>query len=132
MSEQGEIRARILASPVVTAMVADRVFAGPVLPLDNTMPTTASLPAVNFWQVSRTTNPTHDGGDLSRCRWQFNCWANTYNGSVALARAVEVALRGFHGAIPIGGADLEDPDITPTRYYRVLEMSIWATDPVPA
>lgn len=130
MSIHGDIRARLIGNAAVTAIVGPRVYY-------RELPSTAVVPAVTFHQVSRMVRGEHSGESMGPRRWQFNCWAAVENGSdylpgtdTALAEAVEAALKGWRSAMPLGQVDLRDQ--ATMRPYVALDMSIWATDPVPA
>lgn len=125
VSIHGEIRARLVGDSVVSALVDGRVYM-------TLLPAGAVMPAVTFMQVSRRAMGAHDATGASAKRYQFSCWSNDANQTVALAEAVERALRGWRGAMPVSEMDLLDPDTRPGRYYRVLDMNIWAADPLPA
>lgn len=69
------------------------------------LPDTAVFPAVVYQEISAPIISTHDetaSGALTSPRYQIDCFAVTYAGSVALGAAVFAALHGFKGVITSG------------------------------
>lgn len=116
------IRAALLASPAVVALVADRIGPEP-------LPQNPTLPAVTYQLVSRVrwTGRAKPLG-LARPRIQVDSWAADYNQVKALAAAVQGALcpeDGLSGTFagveidvitPAGERDSYEPD---TQLRRV-------------
>lgn len=125
MIEQ-DMRTYLLAQPSVTALIATRLY--PIR-----LPQGVTLPAVTYQRITRTATVTHDGAaDLGRAGIQIDCWADTYAGMVALAKAIRAALSGYRGSMGTNGAtaarvvneiDFSEPE--PAMWRRVIEIVLW-------
>lgn len=93
-------------------------------------PQAGSLPAIVLTRVSDTPKYVMDGTvTLSETRVQADCWALTYAGADAVAKAITAALSGFagtvgatrfHGVFSEGARDLREAGTDDAaRYFRV-------------
>lgn len=90
--EQG-IDSYLSGLAAVTNLIGDRLY--PV-----NLPQNPTYPALTYTQISEISIVAHDGaGDLMMCRFQFDCFALSYAGVKALARALRRALDGFKGTM---------------------------------
>lgn len=79
----------------VSALIGTRVFS---MSIPQEVSTTR-LPCVVYTRISRPQVTSLDGpSNLAFPRLQLNCWASTYPGAKALAKAVREALDGFSGS----------------------------------
>lgn len=110
----------------LSALVGTRVF-----PIQ--LPQGATLPAVTFQRISTrplthrsSTTPTY-----SRPRFQFGCWASSFDGAVALRAALRAAMGTVAQASSprIDVALLQDDrdvvEATPGRWVASLDYFIW-------
>lgn len=90
------VRARLLASPGVTALVGTKVSSQPLA--QGTVP-----PAITFLVVSLVEpyRSVDDGASLVRERIQIDCWGRTYAEAVSVEAAVASALNGYRGIIGV-------------------------------
>lgn len=89
---------RLTTTAAVTALIGTRMH-----PLR--LPDTPAFPAITYQAISAPINATMDessGNALTHARYQVDCWAINYAGSVALAKAVFDALHGFSGVVTKG------------------------------
>jgi hypothetical protein len=69
------------------------------------LPDTAALPAITYTQISApvtSANGEASSNALTSARYQFDGWAATYSGAVALGKAIFDALHGYQGTITSG------------------------------
>jgi hypothetical protein len=91
MSAESSLRAVLLASPAVAALVGTRVY-----PM--TLPQAPTLPAVTFQRISTVPDHLLDAESWRvPCRVSLSLWASSFDGMRALADAVTTALRGYSG-----------------------------------
>lgn len=86
----------------VLGIVAARIY-----PLD--MPPSVTLPCITYQIIDAPLVTTHDetaGSGLAQARHQVDAWASTYAGAVALAKAIHLALHGYHGIVTSGADSL--------------------------
>ena len=86
----------------VSALVSTRIY-----PLD--MPPSAVMPLITYQLIDAPLVTTHDesaGYGLAQARHQIDAWASTYAGAVALAKAIHLALHGYHGIVTSGADSL--------------------------
>jgi hypothetical protein len=90
------------------------------------LPQDVTLPAL-VYQLIRSEGPTyaHEGDvGLDRIRVQFDCWADTYDGAMALFSELRSLISGFRGAwgdVEVGHCLLEgwqDDEDTKTSTHR--------------
>lgn len=120
------LRSFVLADAAIAALVADRVY-----PL--TLPQGVTLPAMTYQVVFGEHPVIHDGPQgLARARVQFDCWAERYSETVAIAGALRTVLNGYRGAmgaIPdvvakvAGELDGWEPDVRAFR--KTVDFQIW-------
>ena len=85
----------LIADGTVNGLVSGRIF-------PHTIPQaqgSSRLPAITYTRIGRP--PVRNLGGpsgLSSPRIQYTCWATTYTGAKALAKAVREALDGFSGS----------------------------------
>lgn len=116
MSVEYALRAALLGTPAVVALVSDRIGPEP-------LPQKPAMPAITYQLVSgvRWTGRAKPLG-LARPRIQIDCWAVDYSQVKALAAAVQSALCPEHGLsgvfagveidviTPAGERDIYEPD----------------------
>ena len=86
-----DLRALLLASSAVTALVGNRVTW-------LARPQGSALPAIVLMRVGGAEGMTQDGPDgLEVSRVQIDVYADSYSGSKITARAVVLALNGYGG-----------------------------------
>ena len=96
--------AKLLASAGVTALVSTRINW-------KERPQGSALPAIVLHKPSRLPDYHHAGpSGLVSTRVQVNCLATSYGASVAIARAVEVAVCGYSFTQGATRFDLIKPD----------------------
>lgn len=87
------LRARLLATAGVTALVSQRVHCG-------SRPQASVLPAITINRVSGAPIYTDDGEcGLADARVQIDCWGETYSSAKQTARAVIESLSAFFGTV---------------------------------
>ncbi len=110
----------------LAALVGTRVF--PVQ-----LPQGATLPAVTYQRIS-TRPMTHRGSTTptySRPRFQLNCWASSYDGTVALRAAVRAAMGTLAQAsgpridVALMQDDRDVVEATAGRWVASLDYFIW-------
>ena len=127
MDMQGALRARLLATPQVTALVAQRV--------DWVIrPQTAALPAVTLQTISGDRPQTHAGFEEMRtARVQCDVWATTYASARAITEAIVRALAPkaesngvrFGRMFFEGDRDLLDTTATTPIHRTSLDLIVW-------
>lgn len=75
----------LLGSTDVTDIVGDRIY-------PSALPSNPTLPAVTYTLISSPRDVTQTGSGLTRPRYRWDCWAETYDTAVALAIVVIQAL----------------------------------------
>ena len=115
MNAEGAIRAAILASAPVAAMVGTRVY--PMM-----LPQAPTFPAIVYQRISTVPDMLVDGPGFAPIRMQLSMWATTFDGARTLADAVVTALHGYHGgelrlSRLINLLDDYEPD---TKLFRVI------------
>ena len=115
MNAEGAIRAAILASAPVAAMVGTRVY--PMM-----LPQGPTLPAIVYQRISTVPDMLVEGPGFAPIRMQLSMWATTFDGARTLADAVVTALHGYHGgelrlSRLINLLDDYEPD---TKLFRVI------------
>lgn len=126
MTVDGTLVAHLVADSALTALVGSRVW--PIA-----LAQTPTLPAVTYRRISVTSE--HDRSsrraDLARVRYQFDCWASTFDG----ARAVAVALKDALGTLTnasdpmISHAltinELDDVEPTTNRWRVIIDAHVY-------
>lgn len=94
MSMQSEIITRLKAVSAVTAIVGNSPAR--IYPIERDQ--NSALPAATYRVISelRESVMGRDTGDV-RARMQFDCYAETYDGAIALLGALRVALQRWSG-----------------------------------
>ena len=115
MNAEGAIRAAILGSAPVTALVGTRVY--PMM-----LPQGPTFPAIVYQRISTVPDMLVDGPGFAPIRMQLSMWATTCDGARTLADAVVTALHGYHGgelrlSRLINLLDDYEPD---TKLFRVI------------
>jgi len=115
MNAEGAIRAAILASAPVAAMVGTRVY--PMM-----LPQAPTFPAIVYQRISTVPDMLVEGPGFAPIRMQLSMWATTFDGARTLADAVVTALHGYHGgelrlSRLINLLDDYEPD---TKLFRVI------------
>ena len=115
MNAEGAIRAAILASAPVTALVGTRVY--PMM-----LPQAPTFPAIVYQRISTVPDMLVEGPGFAPIRIQLSMWATTFGGARTLADAVVTALHGYHGgelrlSRLINLLDDYEPD---TKLFRVI------------
>jgi hypothetical protein len=115
MNAEGAIRAAILASAPVTALVGTRVY--PMM-----LPQAPTFPAIVYQRISTVPDMLVEGPGFAPIRIQLSMWASTFDGARTLADAVVTALHGYHGgelrlSRLINLLDDYEPD---TKLFRVI------------
>lgn len=86
MTEQ-ELFLRLQNSAALTAIVANRVYNGP-------LPETATLPAITFEYVTGSPQNTFNGDTgASRNTYTISAWASTYAQAQQLRQAIQAEMR---------------------------------------
>lgn len=110
----------------LAALVGTRVY--PVQ-----LPQGATLPAVTYQRIS-TQVVQHRGSvapSFSRPRFQLNCWASSYDGTVALRAAVRAAMGTLAQAsspridVALLADDRDVVEATPGRWVASLDYFVW-------
>jgi hypothetical protein len=87
------IRARLLATASVTALVSQRVYCG-------ARPQAGALPDIIINRISGAPVYTDQGeSGLATARIQIDCWGLTYSSAKTVARAVIASLSAFFGTV---------------------------------
>jgi hypothetical protein len=98
------LRAQLLATPAVTALVGQRIYAL-ILP-QKPQGGAGWVPAVTYQRIAAIRENALDGATgLVGVRFQVDSWALTYAEVKDLAAAVRGALNGFAGAV--GGENVQ-------------------------
>jgi Protein of unknown function (DUF3168) len=134
MSLHGNIRARLLEWPGLTALVSTRIYT-------LRLPQAAVMPAVTFQRVSgRQLGSMRRGTDLTAPRWQFTAWGTDYNSATDVREETRLALDGWSDLTPgidhvravVLAGEGEQFDTESERYMATLDAILWATQSVPA
>lgn len=97
----------------------------------------ADLPALVLSTISGEGTPSLDGADpLHTARIQISCYAGTYAGAKALARAVRNLLEGFAGSLPEGtnvgnvilNAEMDAFEDGPFSFHCPLDFEFWYSE----
>lgn len=98
------------------------------------LPQRPTLPAVTYRRVTTMRVTTRDNSGkakLARPRFQFDCWATTYNGARAVAAQLHDALTTFPQAsnprvdVALASNDFDDYEPDPGRYRVIFDAFIW-------
>ena len=125
MIEQ-DLRTYLLAQPAIAALIGTRCYPA-------RLPQGAARPALTYQRIARTTSITHDGAaDLGRARIQIDCWTDSYEAMVGLAKAIRAALSGYRGPMGSNGAtaarivnELDLPEPEPALWRRMIDVAVW-------
>jgi len=128
MTIETGLRTHLIADSPVTALVVARIY-----PLK--LPNKPTYPALTYEVISDIPYRRLEGDDArEKIRVRVDCWAETYVGSVDLARKVRTAVADFSGlmgATPVSSAKFESwTDIfedVPEVYRRVVDFMITHT-----
>jgi hypothetical protein len=96
------------------------------------LPPGATLPCLVISEVAYAEGPfSRDGlSGWDRPRWQFDCWAETYQAARTLATEVQAALRSSDlGARIVGRVDLPEPEMNLFRV--VVDATLWTPMEIP-
>lgn len=127
---EGGVYQFLVNSGLVTAVVGSRIF-----PLR--IPAKTTLPALIYQKISGPSEHSKDGDmQLGNPRFQFTCWASTYDDAKTVIKAVRAALVGFTNGAAMGGVtvaqiivdsdnDLHDPETL--EFGASLDAIIWYT-----
>jgi hypothetical protein len=98
MTAENVLRAKLLATPAVVALVAERIYPAEGVPQGSPMPVIAHD------RISAADGVLDLDGDTApdEVRVQLNCWATSYDAAMAVAAAVRTALQGWAGQNPQG------------------------------
>lgn len=118
-------------APLVTAIVAQRIFGSDVLPQNTT------FPALNFFEVSGQGVGSMEGSSgLASARYQFSCWSPVKAEALKLRDAVRRSLHGFR--TPFEGGELLIPNeagrAVPGRnegslnFLATIDLMVWYTE----
>lgn len=119
---ESQMRFILLGQPALAALLGERMY--PV-----TLPQGATLPAVTYSLISGTTEgDSQDGPGVSRRRYQFDCWAETYSAATVVATALATAVSGTSR---IGQASFIDNEVDSyepetQRWRRIVDVMVWA------
>ncbi len=110
----------------LTAIVGNRIY--PVL-----LPQDVTFPAVTYQRISTVREYAQEGpSGLAHPRFQFSCWAETYEEAKAVAEQIRFALSGYKGTINnvrIDAVYIEDDndiyDPETNIYHVALDATIW-------
>ena len=93
------------------------------------LPQGATLPAVVYQRVDTTvTQPHGEPATLPRPRYQFTCWASTFEGARQTADEVLAALDGFWGTMGNGKeyeVEVESALLKDVRDYYDPDTELW-------
>jgi len=93
MSIESELLTRLKADGALAALVVARIYPG-------LLPQKPTFPAVSYRRVSGVRVHNLDGASgRATPRFQFDSWAETKSGVLALATAVREALNGYIGVL---------------------------------
>jgi hypothetical protein len=123
MMFEHDLKSHLQAGAGVSALVADRIF--PLRLKDG-----GALPAVTYQVIYGATANSLDGftSGMVNYQVQLDCWSETYEGALSLAKAVRdrmnTAATAFSAVIrDFPGNDDYEPD---TKHYRrILNVSCW-------
>ena len=106
------IRARLLATAGLTALVSQRVYCG-------SRPQGGPLPDIIINRISGAPVYTDDGeSGLASARLEIDCWGETYASAKTAARAVIASLSAFFGTV---NGDGSPPDFAVTFQNILLD-----------
>lgn len=121
----------LLADNAITALVGQQVRW-------QVRPQASSLPALVLHHISAVRRYTNGGpSDLVTSRVQTDCWALTYEGALALSRAVRARLSGVReqlNGIDVQGIFLDsesheyDPDAQEKVHRVRFDFEIWHSE----
>ena len=113
----------------LTALVSTRMY--PVR-----LPQKPTLPALVITKIAKPREYSHSGdSNLANPTYQFDCWAKTHEGAVALQAKLDLALTGFKGTMDttdVGATfiknviDDEEPDTA--LYRQIVDVEFWHKD----
>ena len=93
MSLESELYGFLVSNPVISAVVADRVY--PLL-----MPQNTQLPAITYQRISGASEQSMTGASgLAHPRIQLDCWGSTYKDVTVLREVLRQVLQGFRGQL---------------------------------
>lgn len=122
MSLESKLFALLPAHAGLGALIAGRFY--PIA-----LPQSPTLPAVVYSRISTQRTYSQSGfSNLSRPRFQFDCWAETYLGLLALVEQLIAALESLTGdgisvAFVENEIDIAEP--LSQNYRRVVDAFIW-------
>lgn len=103
------------------------LIAGRLYPL--ALPQTPTLPAVVYSRISTRRIYSQSGfSNLSRPRFQFDCWAATYLGLLALVAQLIAALESLAGdgiSVAFVENEIDMPEPLSQSYRRTVDAFIW-------
>ncbi len=129
MTIEQAILTALLADAGLIAVVGERIY--PVL-----APQDVVKPYIVFSKISAPRDHTHDGGSgLVNARFQFSCFATTYQVAKQVAGLIQAVLQGYSGTL--GGAggvvvngcfyedetDLYEPDSA--LFHVAVDYRLW-------
>jgi hypothetical protein len=119
------LRARLLATAGVTALVGQRVTW-------KIRARGSALPAIVLHLISVREDTTHDGlSGLSESRVQVDCIADTHFAALAVRRAVKAAMGGYRGpdfqAVFVAAQrdDVDTGDVNNPVFRTSLDLMVW-------
>jgi len=126
MTIEQTVEAHLKSNAAIAALVGPRIY--PVQ-----LPQKPTLPAITYIRVSR--KPTqHRGSPRAkhhRCRFQFDVWANTYGGAVAVRSALFDAMgeltRTTNPRVDVSLVqdDRDAFEADPGRWRGIVDYYIW-------
>lgn len=126
---EAELTTALLADAGISGIVATRVYPG-ILPQNPT------YPALTYTLVSGPRKGTFTGAGIKYPRYQFDAFARSYGGALALAAALKAfmpATKTTWGSTAIDCAQLEDERDLPWDddadvFRRMVDYRIWTND----
>lgn len=114
MAVEGDLRTRLVGSAGLAALVSTRVYPIP-------LPQAVTFPAMTYQRVSSVTEhaSTTDPGD-QHVRFQFDCWAATLTGALAVRDQVHARLSRWSSST--GSVTIHD-------VFRAGERSFYEDEP---
>lgn len=135
MGLAGALYALSSEHPALKPISADRVY--PVrLPDRPDLTHDDELPALVYHLVDDVESLTHDSTgsrkELTRTRVQWDCWAEDYDGALALEAALRAAFRGYRGTVAgvridsmLPESGLDGFDEVSKRFRRIVDVIVW-------
>lgn len=95
MTVEADIFSRLSGYTTLAALISTRVY-------PSLLPQNATYPAVSYRRVSSERPPVMgDDTGIVRARFQFDAWAQSYSGMIAVKELVREALQRYHGTATV-------------------------------